>query len=115
MIDFYRLDSREAAWTLVAPCEGEFQRLLITGTAGLPIAKDGDHLRCSFVDAPNPVVLDGEAGALQVRSSDLRLYGQELGLVSIIGSISTEWTALSLDKDRRPFTITLKLEAKLRI
>lgn len=117
MIDFYSLDRLKAAWTLVALCEGEHDRLLLTGLAGLPIVKNGDQLRCTSVEAPNPVVLDGERGSLQVCSSDLRLSGHERGLVSVVGTVNAEWRAQapSVRLVSRPFSITLTLEARFRI
>ena len=117
MIDVYRLDEREAAWTLVALCEGHHPRLLLTGTVNLPVVQNGDPLRCTFVDAPNPIVLNGELGALVVRSSALRLFGREAGLVVIDGSVETEWSAKApaARVARCVFSITVALEAKLRI
>lgn len=117
LIDFYRLEADEAAWTLVAACDGEYERLLLTGTARLPLNKRGDHLRCSFVDAPNPVELGGRAGALKVLQSDLRLFGQTPGLVTIVGAVTTRWTPRepACAEDERSFTIAVDLEARMRL
>lgn len=114
MIDFYELGGGEAAWTLVALCDGMHDRVLMTGTAGLPLELSGHELRCSFVDAPNPVVLEGEAGALKVRSSTLRIAGLEPGFVSVVGAVECEWAA-SVTGARRSFVIELRAVAAFRI
>jgi hypothetical protein len=116
MIDFYPLDAQEAAWTLVAPCEGEHSRLLLTGTARLPVDRKEHALRCTFVDAPNPVSIDGTRGTLRVRTSSLCLRGEELGLVSVAGTVEAEWTALAPSGGpNQTYTIELSIESRVRL
>lgn len=88
----------------------------MTGTARLPVDRKGHALRCTFVDAPNPVSIDGTQGSLRVRTSSLRLSGEELGLVSVAGTVEAEWTALTPSAAAsHAYTIELNLESRVRL
>lgn len=115
ILDFYVVRPGEAAWTLVALCEGDHERLLLTGRAHLPVAQSAYELTCTGVDAPNPLVLDGVPGVLRVTTSTLVVLIDQVGLGWVVGKVETEWTALRASAaSLRSFTITVALDAQLR-
>lgn len=108
VLEVHRLDDAEVAWHLSATGVGD--QLLISGVAiPLAAAVEANLLTPTFIDAPNPLLLEGERGAVRVNAGRLWLRHR----THVSGRVECAWRGASSGRERT-CELRVELDVELR-